>query len=145
VSLAIHKDELDMSVHRYAGHEHLLWDNFPVNDWDTTILHLGPLRARDPNLARGKLRGIIANAMVQCVPSKLALATVADWARDPFAYDPLASYERALREHGVEVLEALGEPADDVSPPDDLEGLCEILKLGVTASVGAALLRPFVA
>jgi hyaluronoglucosaminidase len=144
VSLAIHKDELDMSVHRYSGHEHLLWDNFPVNDWDTTTLHLGPLRGRDPNLAHGKLRGLIANAMVQCVPSKLALATVADWARDPFSYDALASYERALREHGAEVLAALGEPAADVTPPDDLEALCEILKLGVTAPVGAALLQPFV-
>jgi hyaluronoglucosaminidase len=145
VSLAIHRDELDMSVHRYAGHEHLLWDNFPVNDWDTAVVHLGPLRGRDPELARGKLRGIIANAMVQCVPSKLSLATIADWARDPFAYDPLDSYERALREHGAEVLEALGEPAAGVTPPDDLEALCEILKLGVTAPVGAALLRPFVA
>jgi len=144
VSLAIHKDELDMSVHRYAEHEHLLWDNFPVNDWDTGTLHLGPLRARDPNLAHGKLRGIVANAMVQCVPSKLALATVADWASDPFAYDPLASYECALRDHGAEVLEALGEPAVEVEPPDDLEALCELLKLGVTAPVGAALLRPFV-
>jgi hyaluronoglucosaminidase len=144
VSLAIHRDELDMSVHRYAGHEHLLWDNFPVNDWDTTILHLGPLRGRDPKLADGKLRGIIANAMVQCAPSKLALATVADWARDPFGYDPLVSYERALRGHGAEVLAALGEPAAGVTPPADLEALCEILKLGVTAPVGAALLRAFV-
>jgi hyaluronoglucosaminidase len=145
VSLAIHRDELDMSVHRYAGHEHVLWDNFPVNDWNTEILHLGPLRGRDPDLACGKLRGIIANAMVQCVPSKLALATVADWANDPDAYDPLDSYGRALREHGAEVLEALGKPAAGVTPPDDLAALCEILKLGVTAPVGAALLRPFVA
>jgi hyaluronoglucosaminidase len=144
VSLAIHKDELDMSVHRYAGHEHLLWDNFPVNDWNTEILHLGPLRGRDPNLAHGKLRGIIANAMVQCVPSKLALATVADWAKDPFGYDPLVSYERALREYAAEVLEALGEPDRETKPVDDLAALCEILKLGVTAPVGAALLRNFV-
>jgi hyaluronoglucosaminidase len=144
VSLAVHRDELDMSVHRYADHEHLLWDNFPVNDWDTTVLHLGPLRGRDPNLAGGKLRGIIANAMVQCVPSKLALATVADWANDPAAYDPLVSYERALREHGAEVLEALGEPDPETTPVDDLGELCELLKLGVTAPVGAALLRPFV-
>jgi len=144
VSLGITKDELDMSVHRYAGHEHLLWDNFPVNDWDATVLHLGPLRGRDPNLLHGTLRGIVANAMVQAVPSKLALATVADWARDPFAYDMLASYERALREHGAEVLAALGEPARDVDVPDDLAAVCEVLKLGVTAPVGAALLRPFV-
>jgi hyaluronoglucosaminidase len=144
VSLAITKDELDMSVHRYAGHEHLLWDNFPVNDWDADVLHLGPLRGRDPELVHGRLRGIIANAMVQAVPSKLALATVADWGRDPAGYDMLASYERALGEHGAEVLAALGEPDPHVTPPDDLAAVCELLKLGVTAPVGAALLGPFV-
>jgi hyaluronoglucosaminidase len=144
VSLGIDKDELDMSVHRYAGNEHLLWHNFPVNDWDTTILHLGPVRGLDPDLSKGRCRGIIANAMVQCVPSKLGLATVADWADDPYGYDPIASYERALRAHGEEVLAALGEPDPDTRPLDDLAAVCEILKLGVTAPVGAALLGPFV-
>ena len=78
------------------------------------------------------------------MPSKLALATVADWAKDPFGYDPLVSYERALRDHGAEVLESLGGPDPDTEPVDDLEAVCEILKLGVTAPVGAALLKPFV-
>jgi hypothetical protein len=82
--------------------------------------------------------------MVQCVPSKLGLATVADWADDPYGYDPIASYERALRAHGEEVLAALGEPDPDTRPLDDLAAVCEILKLGVTAPVGAALLGPFV-
>jgi hyaluronoglucosaminidase len=144
VSLGINREALDMSVHRYTDHEHLLWDNYPVNDWAPEILHLGPLRGRDPRLADGKLRGIIANAMVQAVPSKLALATVADWARNPDAYDPVESYERALRAHGAEVLEALGEPDGDVGPPADVRGLVDALQLGVTAAVGAALLRPFV-
>jgi len=144
VSLGINKEALDMSVHRYGDHEHVLWDNYPVNDWATEILHLGPLRGRDPRLAEGKLLGIIANAMVQAVPSKLALATVADWARDPFAYDPLESYERALREHGAEVLEALHAEPADVTPPNDLAGLVEALALGVDAPTGAALLQPFV-
>jgi hyaluronoglucosaminidase len=144
VSLAIHRDELDMSVHRYAGHEHLLWDNFPVNDFGSEIRYLGPLRGRDPNLANGKLRGIIANAMVQCVPSKLALATVADWARDPYGYDPVASYGRALGDHGAEVLDALGEPAAGVATPDEVPALIDALALGVDAATGAALLEPFV-
>jgi hypothetical protein len=108
-------------------------------------LFLGPLRGRDPRLGEsGDLLGTIANAMVQAVPSKLALATVADWAKDPHGYDPLASYERALRAHGEEVLAALGDPATGVDVPSDLAAVCELLKLGVTAPVGAALLRPFV-
>jgi hypothetical protein len=82
---------------RFDGHELLLWDNYPANDFGSDKLYLGPLRGRDPRLAEGNLRGIVANGMVQAVPSKLALATVAEWAREPSTYDPVVSYEVALR------------------------------------------------
>jgi hypothetical protein len=147
VSHAIAREELDMSVHRYAGHEHVLWDNYPVNDWDPATLFLGPLRGRDPRLAEGKLRGIVANAMVQAVPSKLALATVADWAADPRAYEPLASFERALRAYGAEVVEALRrlDPSRvSAARAGDVHELVEALAFGVDAATGAALLEPFV-
>lgn len=143
VSLGISREALNAAVARFRGHELLLWDNYPVNDFDPDRLFLGPLLGRDPRLADGGCAGLIANAMVQAVPSKLALATVADWCRDPHGYDPLASYERALRAHGAEVVEALGEPAG-VVPPDDLPGLVAALEPGVDAATGAALLRPFV-
>jgi hyaluronoglucosaminidase len=147
VSHGIVREELDMSVRRYAGHEHLLWDNYPVNDWDPATLFLGPLRGRDPRLAEGRLLGIVSNAMVQAVPSKLALATVAAWARDPDTYDPIASFEAALRAHGVEVVEALRSldpsPAS-ITRADDLQGLVATLAFGVDAATGAALLEPFV-
>jgi len=147
VSLGISREALDMSVHRYADHEHLLWDNYPVNDWAPEILHLGPLVGRDPRLADGRCAGIVANAMVQAIPSKLALATVADWARDPAAYDPIASFTRALGEAGAEVVEALralaSRPAD-VEPPADVPELVRALQLGVDAATGLALLEPFV-
>jgi hyaluronoglucosaminidase len=147
VSHGITREELEISVHRYAGHEHLLWDNFPVNDWAPETLFLGPLRGRDPRLADGPLLGTIANAMVQAVPSKLALATVADWASDPFAYDPVESYTRALGAHGAEVVAALrrlsSEPAR-VDAPGDVRALVDALAVGVDAATGAALLESFV-
>jgi hypothetical protein len=143
VSIGITREALDLAVHRFAGHELLLWDNYPVNDWERETFFLGPLRGRDPRLAEGKLGGIVANAMVQCVPSKLALATVADWARDPHGYDAVASYERALQEHAAEVVEALGEPARGMTPPGDVPALIDALALGVDAATGAALLKPF--
>jgi hyaluronoglucosaminidase len=142
VSFGITREELDAVVARF-GHELLIWDNYPVNDFGSELRFLGPLRGRDPRIAEGRCAGLIANAMVQAVPSKLALATVADWTRDPAAYDPLESFERALRAHGAEVLEALGAPAK-VSPPSDLPALVEALALGVDAATGAALLEPFV-
>ena len=146
VSTVIEREELDLAVRAFAGHELLLWDNYPVNDWAPETLFLGPLRGRDPRLAE-RLHGIVANAMVQCVPSKLALATVADWARDPAAYDPVASYERALREHGAEVLESLRALAPErvaVPVPRDVPALIEALALGVDAAAGIGLLEPFV-
>ena len=85
--------------------------------------------------------------MVQAVPSKLALATVAGWARDPHAYDAVSAFERALREHGAEVVEALRRLAPvpaGVVPPGDVPALVDALAFGVDAATGLALLEPFV-
>jgi hyaluronoglucosaminidase len=147
VSLGINREALEFAVARFRGHELLLWDNYPVNDFAPETLFLGPLRGRDPRLADGRCRGIVANGMVQAVPSKLALATVGEWARAPSAYEPIAAFERALREHGAEVVEALRRLASgpaDVEPAEDVESLADALLLGVDAATGAALLEPFV-
>ena len=149
VSPAITRADLDAAAGGF-GHELLLWDNYPVNDFAPETLFLGPLTGRDPDLAGGRCAGLIANAMLQAVPSKLALATVADWTRDPRAYDPLAAYVRALAAHGAEVVEALRALAPGASvgttqspPPADAAGLVEALALGVDAATGVALLEPF--
>ena len=152
VPAAITREELDEAAAAF-GHELLLWDNYPVNDFDAGRLFLGPLRGRDPALAGGRLAGLLANGMVQAIPSKLALATVADWLRDPNAYDPYASFERALREYGGEVLAALeaSAHADRDSPcqpsltaPSDVRALADALRTGVDAPTARALLKPFV-
>ncbi len=146
VSLAIGREELDMAVHRFRGHELMLWDNYPANDFSADTLYLGPYRGRDPRLAGGRLRGVVANAMNQAVPSKLPLATIAEWLRDPDAYDPVPAYERALREHGAEILESLrslAPRAADVSPPTDVDALVDALALGVDPSTALALLEPY--
>jgi hyaluronoglucosaminidase len=142
VSTEITREQLDGAADAFA-HELLIWDNYPVNDFDRDRLFLGPLRNRDPELLDGRCAGIVANAMLQAVPSKLALATVADWARDPAGYDAVRSFERALRDYGAEVVEALGPPGD-ATPPTDVDALIEALAPGVDAATGAALLEPFV-
>jgi hyaluronoglucosaminidase len=146
VSVGISGEALDLASARFGGHALLLWDNYPVNDFAPESLFLGPLEGRDPRLADGPCAGLIANAMVQAVPSKLALATVADWARDPAAYEPVVSFERALREYGAEVVEALRrlaqEPAD-TERPADVAALVSALRHGVDAATGLALLEPF--
>jgi beta-N-acetylglucosaminidase len=144
VSQTISRDDLDAAV-RAFGHELVLWDNYPVNDFDRERLFLGPLRGRDPGLAGGMLAGIVANGMLQAVPSKLPLATVADWALDPFAYEPLASFERALRTHGAEVVDALARLAAPAAldAPAGLDAVVEALVPGVDAATALALLGPF--
>jgi hyaluronoglucosaminidase len=149
VSAAITRKELDAAVGAFAGHELLLWDNYPVNDFDPGRLFLGPLRGRDPRLAGGRLAGAVFNGMLQAVPSKLALATAADWARDPAGYDPQASFERALAAYGAEVVEALQATlqhsvARSIPPPADVPSLAEALAAGVDAATAVALLEPFV-
>jgi hyaluronoglucosaminidase len=144
VSLAIAREELDAAVARFGGNDVLIWDNYPVNDWNTELLFLGPLRGRDPRLWHGRCAGLIANAMVQAVPSKLALATVGAYLGDPAAYDPVAAYERALARYGREVLDSLNAQPAEVAPAGDLDELVQRLALGVDAATATALLEPYV-
>ena len=123
VSAGISREALDLAVERFHGHELLLWDNYPVNDFEPGRLFLGPLRGRDPRLAEGRCAGLVANAMVQAVPSKLPLATIADWLRDPHGYDADASFERALRDYGDEVEESVRRLGPDV---DTARALAEL-------------------
>jgi hyaluronoglucosaminidase len=137
VSHAIAREELDVAVRRFAGPELLLWDNYPVNDFAVGTLFLGPLRGRDPRLFDGRCAGLIANAMQEAIPSKLPLATVADFLRDPYGYEPGASFARAHAKYGAEVIAALGVEAAEVEQPDDL---LAALASGVDAPTAAALL-----
>jgi hypothetical protein len=71
----------------------LLWDNVPVNDFDRARLYLGPLRNRP---AASSLVGILANPMIEPAASRITLATVAEYARDPADYDAATALDRAL-------------------------------------------------
>ncbi|TJZ54728.1 beta-N-acetylhexosaminidase [Streptomyces piniterrae] len=79
------------------GHPILTWDNYPVNDYVTSRLLLGPFNGREPGLP-GRLAGITANPMIQPAASKIALYTVADYAWNDRAYDARASWGAAIEE-----------------------------------------------
>ena len=98
---------------RATGHRPLYWDNFPVNDVAMTgELHIGPYLGRDPRLS-STAAGVIANPMPLAEASKIGLASVADFARDPAGFDPEASWEAALlRVAGARDYEAFREFAD---------------------------------
>jgi hypothetical protein len=92
---AVTRDDIDRAAASYRRRI-VLWDNFPVNDYEPGRLFLGPLTGRTGDLAGSDLAGVLANPMVQAVPSRIPLATVAEWARDPAGYQPAAAARRAL-------------------------------------------------
>lgn len=80
---------------RIVGHRVMLWDNYPVNDGQPTM-NLGPVTGRDPDLCE-VLDGYISNAMrEQNEINRIPLATCADYAYNPRAYDPARSIGQAI-------------------------------------------------
>jgi hyaluronoglucosaminidase len=79
------------------GHDILLWDNYPVNDYVTDRLLLGPYTGRASGLA-GSLYGITANPMIEPEASKIALFNVGDYTWNGAAYDPDTSWQASLTE-----------------------------------------------
>ena len=86
------------AVGERVGHRLLLWDNYPVNDLTMSDeLHIGPLTGRDPRLPE-RVHAHLANPLLQEELSFVPLATCFDYARDPSAYAPEASWEEAVAE-----------------------------------------------
>ncbi|MEH0420311.1 beta-N-acetylglucosaminidase domain-containing protein [Streptomyces sp. B21-083] len=79
------------------GHPILIWDNYPVNDYTTSRLLLGPYTGREAGVAT-QVTGITANPMIQAEASRLALFTSASYAWNPKAYDPRAAFLASVRD-----------------------------------------------
>ncbi|WP_086796708.1 beta-N-acetylglucosaminidase domain-containing protein [Streptomyces caniscabiei] len=79
------------------GHPILVWDNYPVNDYVTSRLLLGPYTGREAGVARESV-GVTANPMVQAEASKLALFTSAAHLWNADAYDPRAAFLASVRD-----------------------------------------------
>lgn len=76
-------------------HRVILWDNYPVNDGHAT-LNLGPVTDRDASLGE-VLDGYMCNALKpQSEINRIPLATCADYAYNPRAYDPQRSIGQAI-------------------------------------------------
>ncbi|MEU6143784.1 beta-N-acetylglucosaminidase domain-containing protein [Streptomyces sp. NPDC047081] len=79
------------------GHPILVWDNYPVNDYVTSRLLLGPYTGREPGVASAAT-GVTANPMIQGEASRLALFTSAAYLWNPAAYDPHAAFLASVRD-----------------------------------------------
>ncbi|MBB5787298.1 protein O-GlcNAcase [Jiangella mangrovi] len=144
----ITRAEIDAAAASY-GHELLLWDNFPVNDFDFPRLFLGPLVGRPASLDGARFAGITANPMPHEAASRIAVATVADWAWNPGGYDALAAHHRALDAVGAtEAVRTLARACASWPPsaPQDpaLSALCDAA-LGGSLAAAEALRDRFAA
>ena len=81
------------------GRPPLIWDNYPVNDYNRNRLFLGPLRSRASDLHE-HTAGLIANPMNEGEASKIPLCTIADYLWNAEAYRPEPSWEAALMQQG---------------------------------------------
>src|SRR3954454_15771987 len=115
---SVTREEIDAAFASYRR-PLLLWDNFPVNDFEPSRLFLGPLTGRTEDLAGSALVGVIANAMIEEPPSRIPLATVAAWARAPAAYEPAAEHAAALAAAGATALEPFVRPCRSWPPGAD--------------------------
>lgn len=88
-------------------HDLLIWDNYPVNDYDRNRLFLHPLVGRDPDLTDHGVIGLTANPMNEAEASKIPLYTIADYVWNPMAYDADTSWERSIQAFGGDVSDAL--------------------------------------
>ncbi len=74
-----------------------IWLNYPVNDYGMHNLLMGPVIGNDPAISN-MVTAFCSNPMQYAEASKVALYGLADFAWNPEAYNPSASWEEALQE-----------------------------------------------
>ncbi|WP_020133735.1 beta-N-acetylglucosaminidase domain-containing protein [Streptomyces sp. 351MFTsu5.1] len=89
-------DQLKQAREVY-GHPILVWDNYPVNDYVTSRLLLGPYTGREPGVA-AQATGVTANPMVQGEASRIALFTSGAYLWNPDSYDPHRAFLASVRD-----------------------------------------------
>ncbi len=73
----------------------LLWDNYPVNDYNRNTLNLAPLTARPAALTQ-HIDAYFANPMNEPLASMIPLHTIAGWLASPATYHPEKAWRKAV-------------------------------------------------
>ena len=120
-------------------HRLFLWDNYPVNDHYPT-LHLGPVSGREPGLCE-VIDGYMSNPMAtQNQINRIPLATCADYAYNPWSYDPNRSIGQAIlrmcEPASHPFLPSPHSPGQSLPAPGSSKAQCQVLKELVEAYPG---------
>ncbi|MBO8195697.1 beta-N-acetylglucosaminidase domain-containing protein [Streptomyces oryzae] len=89
--------ELARARSAFPRHRLVTMDNYPVNDFATDRIFLGPYQGREPAVASGSA-ALLTNAMKQPTASRIPLFTAADYAWNPRGYRPKESWRAAVDE-----------------------------------------------
>ncbi len=89
--------ELARARSAFPRHRLVTMDNYPVNDFASDRIFLGPYRGREPAVASGSA-ALLTNAMKQPRASRIPLFTAADYAWNPRGYRPKESWRAAVDE-----------------------------------------------
>ncbi|MGI5352431.1 beta-N-acetylglucosaminidase domain-containing protein [Streptomyces sp. CA-250714] len=87
--------ELARARGAFPRHRLVTMDNYPVNDFASDRIFLGPYQGRDPAVASGSA-ALLTNAMKQPTASRIPLFTAADYAWNPRGYRPKESWRAAV-------------------------------------------------
>lgn len=79
------------------GHDILVWDNYPVNDYIAGRLPMASYVGRDQGLSR-QVAGVISNPANQPAVSKVSLFSFADFSWHDSTFDPAKAWQAALAE-----------------------------------------------
>jgi hyaluronoglucosaminidase len=74
-----------------------VWDNYPVNDYETNRLLLAPITGRPPEVLN-ELEAVLSNPMNQAEASKIGVGTFADYLWNARDYEPDRSWNVAIRQ-----------------------------------------------
>jgi hypothetical protein len=96
------------------GHDILVWDNYPVNDYAPSRLFLGPYTGRDPRVA-DHVVGVTVNPMIEAEPSKIAEFSSAAFLWNATTYEAPAAWLAGLHHLGGPAWQALGVFAENSS------------------------------
>ncbi|MFI8852003.1 beta-N-acetylglucosaminidase domain-containing protein [Streptomyces sp. NPDC053499] len=87
--------ELARARRAFPRHRLMTIDNYPVNDFASDRIFLGPYQGREPAVAHGSA-ALLTNAMKQPTASRIPLFTAADYAWNPRGYRPKESWHAAI-------------------------------------------------
>lgn len=88
------------------GHDILVWDNYPVNDYWPDRLLLGPYTGRDPRIT-DHVVGVTVNPMIESEPSKIAEFTSGAFLWNPTTYQAPTAWLAGLHQLGGSAWPAL--------------------------------------